>query len=267
MDNYFSSPRLFQDLVQDFGTTATGTVRANRKGLPRPGVDLPLRNQEVVERRKGSLLCVAYQDGRRKPILLSTQAVAGYSNTTNRREEQVRRPNVVLLYNANMGGVDVGDAQLYKYVTERRTIKWTTKVAMSLFARAMLNAYLVYKENVVAAGNKPMTRHQFTIKCVESLTSRYQIPKTIRRRRSAQEIAADRADPQLPPVPHPAPADPWSILDGHDLVHLARGKRRNCVHHHVDTRVRTSYKCSGCDVGLCPSCFAAYHRNPVRYHS
>ncbi|KAI8517520.1 hypothetical protein Bbelb_035370 [Branchiostoma belcheri] len=123
VDNYFSSPALFQELH----TTATGTVRKNRKGLPRPSINARLHNKEVSERRKGPLLCVTYQDGSRKPVLLSTAVSAGYEDVPRRRGEPIERPKCVALYNKKMGGVDLGDAQLLMYLSERRTMKWSTK--------------------------------------------------------------------------------------------------------------------------------------------
>ena len=53
------------------------------------------------------------------------------------------KPNAVALYIKTMGDVDLSDAQLYVYLSERKTIKWTTKVAFSLFGRAILNSYLL----------------------------------------------------------------------------------------------------------------------------
>ena len=77
VDNYFSSPKLFDDLFQ----AHTGTVRKNRKGLPRSWTDAKLTNKTVIERRRGNLLCVGYKDDKQQPILISTHAAAGLGNT------------------------------------------------------------------------------------------------------------------------------------------------------------------------------------------
>ncbi|KAL8563930.1 hypothetical protein ACOMHN_059360 [Nucella lapillus] len=84
LDNFFTSPALFRDLYAQH-TTATGTARSNRKGLPKACIKTKLRSQEVCERRKGELLCVSYQDRSRKVTLLSTAASARYMNTHNAR--------------------------------------------------------------------------------------------------------------------------------------------------------------------------------------
>ena len=152
-------------------TTATSTVRVNRKGLPEIYIKSKLKNKEICQCRKGPLFCVAYQDGKKKPILLSTVAKAGFTEMRNRRGNIVMKPNAVALYNKTMVGVDSGDAQLYVYLSERKTIKRTTKVAFSLFGRAILNSYLLYKLNTNE--HKPMSRIDFMMAIVESLVGDY----------------------------------------------------------------------------------------------
>ena len=83
-DNYFSSPALMLHLYQR-GTTATGTVRRNRVGLPSTLQEARLQNQETVEWRLGNLLCVKYKDGSDEPVLLSTTCTAEFNEVTNRR--------------------------------------------------------------------------------------------------------------------------------------------------------------------------------------
>ena len=253
IDNYYTSPQLLLDLYLH-QTTATGTVRVNRKGLPEICLKTKLKNKEVCEYRKGPLLCVAYQDGKKKPVLLSTVAKAGFTELRNRRGNLVMKPNVVALYNRTMGGVDLGDAQLYVYLSERKTIKWTTKVAFSLFGRAILNSYLLYKLNTNE--RKPMSRISFMMAIVESLAGGYQPVKVVTKRRTSREIEVARSTFVPYPLPqHTAINNP---LYGHNLVKIGSGKKVKCVAGH-QTRVRTSWQCQSCCVGLCPGCFSNYH--------
>ncbi|KAK3859636.1 hypothetical protein Pcinc_034268 [Petrolisthes cinctipes] len=113
MDSFFSSPKLFLDLYNTYQTVATGTVRGNRKGLPKQCIKSKLRDQEVSERRKGHLLCVSYKDKNRQPHLLSTVARAGKTQVTTRRNVVKEKPNVVNIYNKVMVGVDLKDTKLY----------------------------------------------------------------------------------------------------------------------------------------------------------
>ncbi|KAL8566792.1 hypothetical protein ACOMHN_005743 [Nucella lapillus] len=257
IDNYFSSPQLFTDLYQQ-GTTATGTVRANRRGLPRAALNQRLQNHQVAERRKGNLLCVVYKDGGKKPVLLTTATSAGFQEVENRRGQQVRKPKCVVKYNKTMGGVDLSDARLYVYLSERRTMKWSLKVAFSLFGRAVLNAYIIYEKNT--SDRPKLTRYQFMVQVVEGLAGNYYPPKVVRRRRTAAEIEAARENPPLLQVPPAQPQpQPGPAGDTHDIRKLPVGKKRNCVAGH-NHRVRSAWECPACDVGLCPGCFVKHHK-------
>ena len=256
LDNYFSSPKLAIDL---FGahTTCTGTVRKNRKGLSPTVKSASLRNKEVCERRKGNLLAVAYKDGSKRPILISTKAKAGFSDVTNSKGKQRNVPNIVALYNASMGGVDMSDARLYSYLSDRRTMKWTSKVFFSLLGRGLLNSYIIYSETT---SDRPVkTRYQYMVSVVEGMVGDYQPPaKIVKKRRSKTEIAAARLTPTqvAPPAPDQfvQPAVPLCTLSK-----LPVSKKRNCLNNHT-SRVRSGWECKVCDVGLCPTCFAPYHR-------
>ncbi|KAL8620981.1 hypothetical protein ACOMHN_035917 [Nucella lapillus] len=259
LDNFFTSPALFRDLYAQH-TTATGTARSNRKGLPKACIKTKLRSQEVCERRKGELLCVSYQDRSRKVTLLSTAASAGYMNTHNARGQHRRRPKIVVKYNKSMGGVDLCDSKLYCYCGERRTMKWTNKVAFGLFGRALLNAYMLY--DLHSSDIHKLTRKMFLVDVLESLAGGYYPPKVVCRRRTQAQIEADRAQPQVFAVPQPADPQPGPAGDaGHQLRKLPGSKRRNCVAGH-DGRKRSRFECPACDIGLCPECFAQYHKKP-----
>ncbi|XP_004211900.1 piggyBac transposable element-derived protein 4-like [Hydra vulgaris] len=257
IDNYYTPPQLLLDLYLH-QTTATGTVRVNRKGLPEICLKTKLKNEEVCQYRKGPLLCVAYQDGKSKPVLLSTVAKAGFTELRNRRGNLVMKPNVVALYNRTMGGVNLGDAQLYVYLSERKTIKWTTKVAFSLFGRAILNSYLLYKLNTIE--RKPMSRISFMMAVVESLAGGYQPVKIVTKRRTSREMEMARST--IVPYPLPQHTAINNPLYRHNLVKIGSGKKIKCVAGH-QTRVRTSWQCQSCCVGLFPECFSNYHTTAI----
>ena len=255
LDNYFSSPKLFFHLF-DKQTTATGTVRSNRKGLPSQVKQAKPSNKQTCERRKGNLLCVAYTDGAKRPLLLSTFCKGGFSNTINKRNEVVRKPRVVIKYNSSMGGVDVSDARLYRYLAERRTMKWTTKVAFALFGRALLNSYILYDAHTTV--RPKMSRYLYMVSIIEALSENARPAKAPKsRRRSKAQLAAARA---LPPPPIAAPAHEVQAQESNCLLEkLPTGKKRDCVNNHPK-RVRSSYQCKECNVGICATCFVPYHK-------
>ena len=79
MDNYYSSVPLLQELISR-GTLACGTIRSNRKGLPKdvtnPGsVEVKCLNRgESLYRQKGAIACLRWKD-RKMAYMLSTTPV------------------------------------------------------------------------------------------------------------------------------------------------------------------------------------------------
>jgi hypothetical protein len=158
-----------------------------------------------------------------------------------------------------MGGTDLSDGQLYHYLAERKTIKWTKKVCWSLFGRACLNAYIVYLKS--ETNTTKMSRLQFMTMAIESFVVDYDHQPILRHRRSNAEILRDRQN-VLTVQPRRQSDNPWDILGEHTLDKLPEKKRRDCVHGHGNQRKRSRYVCKKCDVGLCPECFAPYHKRP-----
>ena len=80
---------------------------------------------------------------------LSTIHRANMVNTGRRDREgnQVRKLQVVHDYNRYMGGVDRNDEMLANYISVRKSMKWTKKVAFHFIEEAVLNAYLLNKKS------------------------------------------------------------------------------------------------------------------------
>lgn len=254
LDNYFTSPKLFLDLFQR-RTLATGTVRSNRKGLPKQLLKAKLNSGEVSERRKGPLLCVAYKDHGKRPILLSTETKAGYGTSLTSTGVERRKPKCVIAYNSAMGGVDCSDARLYAYLSERRTLKWTKKLVFSLMGRSLLNAYIIYKEHSDAA--RKLSRLDFSVSVLEELMDHYQPLKTPRKRKFRAIAVAEQGD-----APGPAPIEPptHSVVSApiqHQLEKIQL--RRMCLQHRQKNK-KTNWQCVHCKVSLCPECFVPYHK-------
>ena len=119
VDNFYSSPILFQDLLSQ-GTFACGTVRANRRGLP------PLEHiarGEANFMKCDDLTFVHWKD-KRDVLCLSTFHGNGMEDFSTRRRgtEEIQRPVLITDYNKNMGGVDRMDQMLVYYALGRKTL-------------------------------------------------------------------------------------------------------------------------------------------------
>lgn len=110
MDNYYSSPALFQDLVT-MGFGACGTVRRDRKGLPLVVTNAILQKGAVTSSVDDSILTLKWKD-KRDVLMLSTYHNTSMVTKTRRTRaavggvENIEKPQVVEDYNQNMGGVD-----------------------------------------------------------------------------------------------------------------------------------------------------------------
>ncbi|XP_039298151.1 piggyBac transposable element-derived protein 4-like [Nilaparvata lugens] len=177
IDNLFSSLKLAKELYSK-NTAMTGTIRVNRKGIPK---DLLPRFEvgKTKYKRKNFMLMVGFREKqfqRNQVLLLSTDEKAGKTTKTKRRGTQLvtsSKPTIIRNYNSFMGGVDGNDQMLCSYMDDRKTIKFWKKVTWSIFNRMILNAYILYKLNT----DKPLSRILFTVKLVEELSKEWLLLK------------------------------------------------------------------------------------------
>lgn len=266
MDNYYSSPKLYIDLLF-CGCRATGTLRANRKGVPRALKDKAVAKGDMSTMINDKLIITKFHD-RKIVYLISTidraeKIPTGKVNPQN--GEPVQKPSIVVNYDKYMGGVDRSD-QMVSYATfNARTLKWWKRVTFHVFSLAVLNAYLCYKS--VTTDSTPMLHRVFRKKLVSSLVS-----------------SVDKADiPGMSPrsVGRPSTAaEPIMRLQGQHfpMKIVAAGRKKNisraCVvcspaerellERAGEKRKRpgreSSYQCDNCKTALCVDpCFRLYH--------
>jgi len=120
-DNYFTSVPLFLDLLEQ-GTMATGTLKANKKYVPRS-----IFSREATKKkdygwidyrmhREGNICCAVWKD-KNAVVLLSTHAEAIFApgkrdfvyRKIQGKKKKVRTGPMHLQYTENMMGVDTAD--------------------------------------------------------------------------------------------------------------------------------------------------------------
>ncbi|XP_033218240.1 piggyBac transposable element-derived protein 4-like [Belonocnema kinseyi] len=72
------------------------------------------------------------------PVMMTT------GKLNRRTEEYQEKPNVVISYNNNMGGVDLSDQIIHLYELLRKTVKWYRKVFFHFLDMATFSASVVY---------------------------------------------------------------------------------------------------------------------------
>ena len=121
MDNFYSSPELFKELLSK-KTYGCGTVWSNRRGLP-PSYSSTANtlkradSGEQVSFQDGPLLVIAWKDTKVIQMLstCTTDDVTTVKQRVGLQVKDVPCPTTIVKYNNNMGGVDLSD-QLMSYL-------------------------------------------------------------------------------------------------------------------------------------------------------
>jgi hypothetical protein len=176
MDNFFTSPMLFEDLLQR-QFYAIGTARHGRIGFP--------SSLNVLEKeRRGTLQICVHMEGRMAAI--HWQDVKGVHFLSTRcdpvqhggvlvervvRGKKVKIPTspIQLAYASNMRGVDTQDQVRIQYTTQLSTKKWWHRLFFFRLDAAFANSYLMYKHMFLAGGQKPMDHYTFLLEVSHAL--------------------------------------------------------------------------------------------------
>ncbi|XP_043488988.1 piggyBac transposable element-derived protein 4-like [Polistes fuscatus] len=180
VDNFSTSIALARSLFEK-NTFLSGTIRSNRKHIPSQ-LKSKLEVGEYKYQRNREILLLAYREKKSQKkniLLLSTHGTAANKTTVIRRrnqEREVQKPALIHDYNKYMGGIDVSDMMIYSYLDERRTVKYWKKVVFSIFARMVLNAYILYQYN---REGKAMIRLEFITSIIQSITTEWMAEKNV----------------------------------------------------------------------------------------
>lgn len=151
MDNFFSSPKLYEDLEKD-QIYCTGTVRANRQGMPAAVKNKKLKQRgDSLTLQKGNMSAIAWKD--KKPVYyLSTFEDPTKSSIVKRRQKdgtqkEYPAPKVAENYNKYMFGVDLADQKRMAYSTCRKAKKWWKYLFWFCFDVALVNSFICFQES------------------------------------------------------------------------------------------------------------------------
>lgn len=248
VDNWYTSVNLFLKLQKEKKTNACGTVRMNRKYLPKLKTK-QMKKRDIKVYHTSKLSFTAWKD-KRIVTMLSTMHTPQLIATEKRHYltgDQIEKPNVVKDYNDYMGGVDKCDQLLGTYKCSRKSKKWYIKVYWHIFDALLTNAHIVYK---LKHPNTRMDLKTFRETLVEQIVAKYK-PK-IRQNTSESQIYNElnintrRSGHKLIKIPA---TENCSYPTKRCVSCYAKGVRKN---------VRVI--CEKCKVALCKEeCFDQYH--------
>lgn len=166
-DNWYSSVPLAEELIQR-KTHLVGTIKKNRKGLPKEVIDTKLKRGMSIARQNPNGVTVMKWVDKREIFMLSTL----HDNAIN----QDGKPVIVEDYNSGKMYVDISDQMAAYTPFLRRTTKWYIRLFFHLLTQtALVNSWRLYCDNV----NK-VKLNDFKIEIIESLleNDRQYVPKT-----------------------------------------------------------------------------------------
>nr|XP_023674853.1 piggyBac transposable element-derived protein 4-like isoform X1 [Paramormyrops kingsleyae] len=255
MDNFYTSPKLFKDLLAcKFG--ACGTYREFRRGCPRSAVnDLTDKSPRGTYRwiRDGRLLFVKWMDT--QPVSVCSTIHTAYTGDTLRKKVKSKRgawttqafpcPSPVMEYNKVLGGVALSDRLIQYYATQHKTLEWYRKLFLHLLDISATNAYILHKELMQQDG---LTYKAFMEELIAELCGVTQnTPMTPANTASGAHVPVLGAELST------------------DIRMKATAGRKTCVYcrMHGRKQAKTPWKCRACDVYLClqpdRNCFEAWH--------
>ena len=158
IDNWYISIPL-ASLLMSQGIAVLGTVRSNRlricKMIPdaelrkkgRGSMEIKLASEDNIELR-----VIKSFDDRPVTMLTTFEAVEPIKQVRwdkkDRKEIFVECPSAVMIYNKNMGGVDLLDGFLSYYRIPVRSKKWYHRLIWHFFDLCIVQSWILYKKDV-----------------------------------------------------------------------------------------------------------------------
>lgn len=152
IDIWYTSVPLVNDLLNDFGLTAVGTLKKNKRQVPPQFVNTkkrPLGESLYGFRENCTLL--SYVPKKNKVVLL----ISSMHNTAQVNESN--KPEIIDFYNSTKGGVDTVDQMKGHFSVSRVSCRWPLTMFFTLLNVIGINAYVLLKLNL----DENLTRRDF----------------------------------------------------------------------------------------------------------
>ena len=136
-DNFFTSIPLGNQLL-DLGLTLLGTLRHNKRDIP--PILKPNKAKEVYSSLfvfHSKKMMVSYTPKKNKSVIL----LATSSNNTNLCQERSKKPEVIVHYNKNKGGVDTVDRIISMTSVKRYSRRWPMVVFYNMIDLSLINSF------------------------------------------------------------------------------------------------------------------------------
>lgn len=178
IDNWYSSPKLYDHLHKN-KTNVCGTVRKNRKGMPK--FSNKLKKGETDTKHTENMMVVRWMD-RREVCMLTTlhEHTMTQTGKTDRHTNQLQiKPQCVIQYNKWMGAVDRSDMMITSIECVRKSLKWYRKSFFHLLDITILNLQTLY--NVKTGNNISLSDYHLNL--IRQIFETFHTPRPSKRGR------------------------------------------------------------------------------------
>jgi hypothetical protein len=184
-DNFFTSVPLYLDLLEN-GIMATGTLRANRKYVPRSMYAKKITKKKTLGwvdyrmHEEGKICCMVWKD-KQAVQLLSTHAEPipeeGSKPYVWRKiggkRKKVRTGPMHLQYTRNMRGVDAADQLRGVYSSLTRSHKWWHRIFFYMLDTTVCNMWIIHSDISFRFLKEPLTHQNFQLQLAKELAARW----------------------------------------------------------------------------------------------
>lgn len=236
LDNWYSSPDLFLTLHQK-KTNVIGTVRKNRKNMPKDFPQRILKKGECVWRCCNNLIALRWKD-RRDVYMISTKHES--VEMVEQSDKQLQKETV-----------DHQDQMLSCFPIMRKVIKGYRKLFFYISDMALFNTYIMHK---IMRSRKRESYVDYRVNIAEAILQNVQLPDYKMRGKSVS-IEPLRLQAQY-----------WAHFPKTiDLTPRKKHPTRMCkVCYKHKIRSETKWECAKCKVALhLPECFRKFHTMEV----
>ena len=259
-DNYFSSVPLMEYL-KDNGIMACGTIRSDRKGLPKGmKADKDLgRGEHDFRISDTGIGYYKWMDNKAVHMVSNfhgSEVSFVYRTQKDGSKKEFSCPTVVKNYNQDMGGVDKADMLCSIHGLGRKSKKWWHRIFFGILDRTLVNASISYmklerKSISILDFRRSVAQELLTIARIPKVGRPSSTPKPLKnRKRRSTEYSVERGCRLQNRGAH------WVVYDKKQ-----RGRCEVCSKKKIESRPHS--QCSVCMVFLCcnenKNCFLEYH--------
>lgn len=143
-DNWYTSVDLARKLL-DNETHLVGTLRKNRKHIPKTVVSSKLKKGQYIARESPDGITVMKWKDKRDVLILSTKHSVKFRDVT-KRGKIISKPQIIVDYNKGKGAVDLSDQMTAYSSPLRKSVRWYKKLAIDFILNtSIVNALTLYQ--------------------------------------------------------------------------------------------------------------------------